>query len=136
MGEPLRKLEIDGGDFERNNEDTFDLNDLLHPAQAFSHPADVVNDPDLTLNEKRAILASWASNACAVESVPELRRAPLKEEGRSHSTMLWTHFARWTPVRRKPAIVTVGSCASAGFSTAGAARAVIVNPFNEKRNRT
>ena len=23
MGEPLRKLEIDGGDFERNNEDTF-----------------------------------------------------------------------------------------------------------------
>ena len=67
MGEPLRKLEIDGGDFERNNEDTFNLNDLLHPAQAFSHPADVVNDPDLTLNEKRAILASWASDACAVE---------------------------------------------------------------------
>ena len=78
MGEPLRKLKIDGGDFERNNEDTFDLNDLLHPAQAFSHPADVVNDPDLTLNEKRAILASWASDACAVESVPELRRAPVK----------------------------------------------------------
>ena len=41
MGEPLRKLEIDGGDFERNNEDTFNLNDLLHPGQAFSHPADV-----------------------------------------------------------------------------------------------
>ena len=37
MGEPLRK--IDGGDFERNNEDAFDLDDLLHPAQAFSHPA-------------------------------------------------------------------------------------------------
>ena len=78
MGEPLRKLEIDGGDFERTNEDTFNLNDLLHPAQAFSNPAEVVNDPDLTLNEKRAILASWASDACAVESVPELRRAPLK----------------------------------------------------------
>ena len=78
MGERLRKLEIDGGDFERNNEDTFNLNDLLHPAQAFSHPADVVNDPDLTLNEKRAILASWASDACAVESVPALRRAPTK----------------------------------------------------------
>jgi len=30
MGEPLRKLEIDGGDFERNNENTFNLNDLLH----------------------------------------------------------------------------------------------------------
>ena len=76
MGELLRKVKIDGEDFERNNEDAFDLDDLLHPAQAFSHPADVVNDPDLTLNEKRAILASWASDACAVESVPELRRAP------------------------------------------------------------
>ena len=51
---------------------------LLHPGQAFSHPADVVNDPDLTLNEKRAILASWASDACAVESVPELSRAPVE----------------------------------------------------------
>jgi hypothetical protein len=50
--------------------------DLLHPAQAFSHPSDVVNDPDLTLNEKRAILASWASDACAVESAPAFRRAP------------------------------------------------------------
>jgi hypothetical protein len=78
MSESLRKLKIDGGDLEPNNEDSFDLNDLLHPAQAFSHPADVVNDPDLTLNEKRAILASWASDACAIESVPALRRAPLK----------------------------------------------------------
>ena len=77
MGAALPKLKIDGEEFERNNEDTFDLNDLLHPAQAFSHPADVVNDPDLTLNEKRAILASWAS-ASAVEAVPELRRAPIK----------------------------------------------------------
>jgi hypothetical protein len=34
---------------------------------------DVVRDPDLTLNEKRAILASWASDACAVEAAPELR---------------------------------------------------------------
>ena len=81
MGEPLRKLEIDGGDFERTNEDTFNLNDLLHPAQAFSHPADVVNDPDFTLNEKRAILASWASDACAIESVPALRCAPIKGGG-------------------------------------------------------
>ena len=78
MDEPLRKLKRDGGDLEQNNEDAFDLDDLLHPAQAFSHPADVVNDPDLTLNEKRAILASWASDACAIESVPALRRAPTK----------------------------------------------------------
>jgi hypothetical protein len=53
----------------------FDLDDLLHPAQAFSHPSEVVNDPDLTLNEKRAILASWASDACAIEAAPALRPA-------------------------------------------------------------
>ena len=60
----------------RNDEDAFDLDSLLHPAQAFAHPVDVVNDPDLTLNEKRAILASWASDACAVEAAPALREVP------------------------------------------------------------
>jgi hypothetical protein len=53
--------------------DVFDLDTLLHPARAFAHPMDVVRDPDLTLNKKRAILASWASDACAVEAAPELR---------------------------------------------------------------
>ena len=56
--------------------ENFDLDQLLHPAQAFGHPSEVVGDPDLTLNEKRAILASWASDACAVETAPELRRSP------------------------------------------------------------
>jgi hypothetical protein len=56
--------------------DGWDPSDLLHPAQAFEHPSHVVNDPDLTLNEKRAILASWASDACAPEASPHLRRAP------------------------------------------------------------
>ncbi len=76
MNETLRKLTIDGEDIEAKNDESFELDDLLHPAQAFSHPSDVVNDPDLTLNEKRAILASWASDACAIESVPALRRPP------------------------------------------------------------
>jgi hypothetical protein len=53
--------------------DESDLDALLHPASAFRHPMDVVRDPDLTLNEKRAILASWASDACAVEAAPALR---------------------------------------------------------------
>jgi hypothetical protein len=53
--------------------DNHDLNQLLHPARAFAHPSAVVNDPDLTLNEKRAILASWASDACAIEAAPDLR---------------------------------------------------------------
>ena len=56
--------------------DGWDPNDLLHPARAFGHPSHVANDPDLTLNEKRAILASWASDACALEAAPHLRRTP------------------------------------------------------------
>jgi hypothetical protein len=46
------------------------------PSQAFERPSEVVKDPDPTLNEKRAILASWASDACAIETVPTLRRLP------------------------------------------------------------
>jgi hypothetical protein len=53
-----------------------DFQDFLHPAQAFLHPRHVVEDPDLSLNEKRAILASWASDACAVEAAPALRHIP------------------------------------------------------------
>jgi hypothetical protein len=63
-------------DFSIRQNEPFDveLDTLLHPALAFEHPRDVVGDPDLTLNEKRAILASWASDACAV--APALRCAP------------------------------------------------------------
>jgi hypothetical protein len=59
-----------------SRDDGWDLDTLLHPAQAFEHPSAVVSDPDLTLNEKRAILASWASDACAIEAVPALRCPP------------------------------------------------------------
>jgi hypothetical protein len=59
-----------------------DIDDLLHPARAFDHPMDVVRDDDLTIYEKRAILSSWASDACAAQDVPELRQlagiAPVK----------------------------------------------------------
>ena len=58
----------------RHDDDVFDLDSLLHPAQAFAHPYDVLNDADLTFNEKRAMLASWASDACAEEAMPTLRR--------------------------------------------------------------
>jgi hypothetical protein len=46
---------------------------LLRPAVGFSHPLEVVKDPDLSLADKRAILSSWASDACAVEGRPEWR---------------------------------------------------------------
>ena len=70
---------------ERSKEkrDIFDLDALLHPANAFAHPMDVVRDEDLTLNEKRAILASWASDACAIEAAPDLR------VNRSRSVVRW-----------------------------------------------
>ncbi len=61
---------------ETGNRKDFDLDYLLHPAGAFRTPMDVVADTDMTLQEKRAILASWASDACAVEAVPALRRPP------------------------------------------------------------
>jgi len=48
---------------------------LLHPAHAFTHPMDVVEDCDLTTYEKRAILSSWAADACAVKGVPEPGRS-------------------------------------------------------------
>ena len=60
----------------RTDLELFDFDNLLHPARAFAHPSQVVNDSDLTLNEKRAILASWASDACAVEASPALREGP------------------------------------------------------------
>ena len=53
-----------------------EIDRLLHPADAFDHPSDVLKDADLTLNEKRAILAAWASDACALDAVPSLRRSP------------------------------------------------------------
>jgi len=58
-----------------HRESGFDLDALLHPAKAFAHPMDVVHDSDLTVHEKRAILASWASDACAIEAAPALRAA-------------------------------------------------------------
>jgi hypothetical protein len=67
-------------DHRNDYEDACDLDALLHPAQAFEHPSDVVNDRDLTLNEKRAILASWASDACAMEAAPAFRRVPGQEK--------------------------------------------------------
>ena len=54
----------------------FDLDQVLNPAAVFNHPRDVLNDPDLSRQEKRAILSSWASDACAVESMPGLRQRP------------------------------------------------------------
>lgn len=56
--------------------DRFDSDELLHPLNAFGQPSEVINDPGLTVNEKRAILTSWASDVCAIEAAPGPRASP------------------------------------------------------------
>ncbi len=57
------------------NED--DITDrLFHPACHYGHPRDVLADAALSLAEKRAVLSSWASDACAIASCPPLRHPP------------------------------------------------------------
>lgn len=42
----------------------------------FRHPFDVARHPSLEPEVKRAILASWASDAAAVKNKPAMRRMP------------------------------------------------------------
>lgn len=55
------------------DDNVFDFQAHLHPGTVFEHPEDVVMHPSLTLAEKRAILASSASDASAIASCPALR---------------------------------------------------------------
>ena len=44
--------------------------------RTFALPSEVLEDPSLSVAEKRAILAEWASDLSAVESYPALRWLP------------------------------------------------------------
>ena len=57
-------------------DNVIDLNAILHPGSVYDHPRDVAADRTLSIHEKRAILASWASDAAAVASNPALRELP------------------------------------------------------------
>lgn len=46
---------------------------LVSPGDVFCHPDEVVAHPTLTAAQKRAILASWASDAHAMMDAPDLR---------------------------------------------------------------
>ena len=46
---------------------------FVAPGDVFRHPREVLTYPGLSHAEKRAILASWASDSRAVESCPALR---------------------------------------------------------------
>lgn len=63
----------------RPKTDDTELERLLHPGCFYERPDDVLADPTLTPSERRAILSSWASDACAVEALPGLRQLPLAQ---------------------------------------------------------
>lgn len=46
---------------------------VVAPGDVFRHPREVLAHPLLSREEKRTILASWVSDACALESAPGLR---------------------------------------------------------------
>ena len=105
----------------------FDLNSLLHPASAFDHPLDVVRDPDLTLNEKRAILASWASDACAVEL-----RADAAQAARRQSRHLRRRCRRAEELGRRN---RKGALEATRQTEASAAAHALQSPFRPRIGR-
>lgn len=70
----MTNVNIDGGG----------IHPFFHPAAHYSSPAEVLNDKELSIPEKRIILSSWASDMYAVESCPDLREIP----GTGHSVRL------------------------------------------------
>src|SRR5690606_24876570 len=61
---------------------------LLNPATFYAHPRDVVSDRSLSIIEKRAILSSWASDACAVTSHPTLRNPPETQDAMAFDAIM------------------------------------------------
>ena len=61
---------------------------LLHPAKHFDHPRDVLAAADIGDEEKRAILASWASDIFAIESIPALRLYPGADRAVSYDEII------------------------------------------------
>ena len=49
---------------------------FFHPVSHYDSPDGVLNDPELSTDEKRVILSSWASDMYVVESHPALREIP------------------------------------------------------------
>ena len=49
---------------------------VLMQGMRFRRPNDVVKSPSLSVDDKRAILAAWASDFYAVDSRPALRKLP------------------------------------------------------------
>ena len=61
---------------------------LLHPGKHFGHPRDVLAADEIGRDEKRAILASWASDIFAIESIPALRLYPGTDKAVSYDEII------------------------------------------------
>jgi len=83
----------------QNHPSDVELDTLLHPALAFEHPREVVRDPDLTLNEKRAILAP--GHRMHVRSPPHCG-APREAPIRSRSMRSSRRYVRSTSSQTQP----------------------------------
>ena len=55
---------------------TNNIERFFHPVSHYKSPDDVLSDARLSADEKRVILASWASDMYVVESDPTLREVP------------------------------------------------------------
>ena len=55
---------------------THNVEPLFHPVSHYGSPEDVLHDAGLSIEEKRVILSSWASDMYVVESHPTLRKIP------------------------------------------------------------
>ena len=93
-----------------------EIEHLLCPGRVYARPQDVVHDPGLALDEKRAVLASWASDACAVEAMPAIRRIPGSDRTVSVDEILEALRALDREARRLPEAPRRGD----GSSHAGA----------------
>jgi hypothetical protein len=66
------------------DDNVFDISALLHPGTIFNHPRDVLTHLSLSISEKCAILASWASDASAIASCPALQAPSGPQRARHH----------------------------------------------------
>ena len=88
----------------------FDINALLHPGTVFEHPQDVVGHSGLTTAEKRAILASWASDASAIASCPS-KRFPAGLKTPVSIDEILEALCDWTAVRELLSAESLTGCA-------------------------
>jgi hypothetical protein len=59
----------------RQPEITLPADDLIaSKSLLLSHPSEVLSDQDLSISDKRSLLASWVSDAFSVENLPSLRQ--------------------------------------------------------------